>query len=100
MIFDLGVGFLLAALAGLPVLEGARLFLAGSFFRGLTVFDAVLVLAVDLVARDGFLFFAVVLVVGLFVVALFFLAAGFVFLFVFGSTEMSLSMETSCAALL
>jgi hypothetical protein len=90
----------LAALAGLPALEGARLFLAGSFFRGLTVFDAVLVLAVDLVARDGFLFFAVVLVDGLFVGALFFLAAGFVFLFVFGSIEMSLSMETSCTALL
>jgi hypothetical protein len=90
----------LAALAGLPVLEGARLFLAGFFFRGLTVFDAVLVLAVDLVARDGFLFCAAVLAVVFFVVALFFLAAGFVFLLVFDSPEMSLSMETSCAALL
>jgi hypothetical protein len=68
----LGVGFFLAALAGLPVLEGARLFLAGSFFRGLTVFDVVFVLAVDLVARDGFLFFAVVLAVVFFVVTLFF----------------------------
>jgi hypothetical protein len=84
-------------LGRLPALDGARFFLTDFFSAALTVFDVPLVLVVALFARDGFLLFAPGRVAVFFFVTLFFGAAGFVFLFVSGSTEMSLSIKASCA---
>ena len=100
LVFDLGVGIRLAALGGLAALEGVRVFWAGSFFRERIVLDADWFFDEDLVVRDDFLFLTAVLAVVFWGVVLFLLAAGFVFLLGLGSTEISLSIETSYAALL